>query len=54
MFSGSTPLQHFENTSKLPPLLELFINEAVNHSLEKWREMKKTNVILARIARTRL
>jgi hypothetical protein len=46
-------LQHFENTSKLPPLLELFNNEAVNHSLEKWRGME-TNVSLARIARTRL
>ena len=34
-------LQHFENTSKLPPLLELLNNEAVNHSLEKWREMEK-------------
>ena len=33
-------LQHVENTSKLPPLLELFNNEAVNHSLEKWREME--------------
>jgi hypothetical protein len=26
---------------KIPPLLELFNNEAVNHSLEKWREMVK-------------
>jgi hypothetical protein len=26
---------------KIPPLLELFNNEAVNHSLEKWREMEK-------------
>jgi hypothetical protein len=34
-------LQHFENTTKLPPLLELFNNEAVNHSLEKWRGMEK-------------
>jgi hypothetical protein len=38
---------------KISPLLKLFNNEVVNHSLEKWREMDK-NVILARIARTRL
>jgi hypothetical protein len=29
------------------------MRQYLNHSLEKWREMKK-NVILARIARTRL